>query len=267
MGVAQKRDFYKLKQLTTLDIEFITKVAIEPTKTNLKKVNTGWIEMFQLVEKLKANFNTNGFKAPEIDQFIDELEHNFEEDFHSQIEEKAIEIIEALLSEDVDFYFNDNSNMNFAFFLCMQYMRTNAIQQNVINSFNNIKGLNIKDVNIESCWSVMRHIYATNMAWVLFADRSKFNIILLTNETEVPFITGDQPVINTYAAHTTENVIVENVEFYYPISPQTAIMISEKRKQLLIDKAQASYFNQLIVNSSHEQIYAHTENELKQYIP
>ena len=73
----------------------------------------------------------------------------------------------------------------------------------------------------------MRYIDASHMALSLFSDR-KFKIFLLDNKTSIPFITGDQPVLNTYAAKTFGSEIPDKTEFYYPLSPTIAILISKK---------------------------------------
>lgn len=265
MGVGQKRDFYKLKELTALDILFIRKVAIEPSKSKLEELNEGWIETFRAVELFRDFFDKNGYSHPEIDKLIDEAEHNFEEEFHTLIEGESIKYIDSILKQDVSFYSSDRDCMNFAFFLCTQYMRTNKIQQNMLNNFQDVKG-----INIENCWSIMRHVFATNMAWVLFANRDRFKLVLIINETDTPFITGDQPVVNTYAAGKLGNEAVDDVEFYYPVSPKLAILISERdeyesTEKLSVTKEKALEYNLLIIESSHEQIYASSDQELKRY--
>ena len=54
-------------------------------------------------------------------------------------------------------------------------------------------------------------------------------MILIHNDLGMPFITGDQPVINTYAVNAI-NAQIDNVEFYYPVSPTLAILISDKEE-------------------------------------
>jgi len=50
-------------------------------------------------------------------------------------------------------------------------------------------------------------------------------LILLENETDVPFITGDQPVINLLSPGTGEPPKL--LAFYYPVSPQLAVILDE----------------------------------------
>lgn len=266
MGVGQKRDFYKLKELSLTDIEFIKKIAIEPSKGKLKESNEGWLKMFSLVTKFREFFEKNGYSEPELEAMLDEAEHNLEEDFHSLIEREAIKDIDSILNRDISFYSNDDGCMNFAFYLCTQYMRTNKIKQSILQNFQGING-----INIENCWSIMRHVYATNMAWVLFADRNRFRLVLIVNETSTPFISGDQPVINTYAAGKLGNETVDKVEFYYPVSPSVAILISEKEEyqtlsEEFIAEDKAIEFNNMMFDLSHEQIYAKSHDELQSYM-
>lgn len=57
MGVAQKRDFYKISELTESDILIINKTAIEITKNKmLKEANAGWLNAFQMLFTIKNNY-------------------------------------------------------------------------------------------------------------------------------------------------------------------------------------------------------------------
>jgi len=71
MGVAQRRDFYKLKELTLNDMEFIRKLALEPTKPKLSELNEGWIEMFNIVFDFKKQMDRMGFDlTPSIEPVL-----------------------------------------------------------------------------------------------------------------------------------------------------------------------------------------------------
>lgn len=206
-----------------------------------------------------------GIDDTEINTALDEAIHNLEEELHSGIESGAIKYIDSILNENIDFYSTEQGCMYFAYYLCVQYMRTQKIQANI---FKNSR--NIESVNIENVWNVMRHIYATNMAWVLFADRDRFRMILIRNQSEVPLITGDQPVVNTYSVGKLDNEPVGEVEFYYPVSPKLAILISEKEEyqsvsEIVLNSEEAHLYNSYILKSSHEQIYSNSKETLEKY--
>ena len=52
---------------------------------------------------------------------------------------------------------------------------------------------------------------------------------MIENNSKEDFITGDQPVINTFSFNAPKNESPENLAFYYPISPDLAVLFIGKR--------------------------------------
>ncbi len=266
MGVGQKRDFYKLKKLTPTDISYIRKIAVDPSRGKLKEANEEWINIFNSVDNFRDYFEKNGIHHPDVEKALEEVEHNLEENYHAKIEANAICHIDSILREDISFYDSDDGCMHFAYYICMQYMRTNKIQESIVRNF-----ANFNQFNIENSWPVMRHIFTTNMAWSFFAERERFKMVLIKNNTDIPFITGDQPVINTYAQEKLGHDIIKEIELYYPVSPKLAILISEKEHfknetKFCAYEQEVERYNKAICKSSHEQIYADSEETISLYI-
>ncbi|MDI1279662.1 DUF4238 domain-containing protein [Methylobacter sp.] len=95
-------------------------------------------------------------------------------------------------------------------------------------------------------------------------------MVLLKNNTISEFLTGDQPVINTYAIGLAEEETPEELEFYYPVSPNLAILITkniEVRNSniLLLNKSQVDDYNKMIVQQSHSQLFASSKEALLAY--
>lgn len=267
MGVAQKRDFYKISELTESDILIINKTAIEITKNEmLKEANAGWIKAFQMLFTIKKQLSASDINRPGLDKVFDELAINIEEDLHSAIEAGAIKHINKILRRDTSLFNSDEEYMNFSHFICVQYLRTNKIKENVIKNTESLfPGM------AERTFGVFRHIYATNMAWSTFARREEFKPALLINNTETNFITGDQPIINTYAASVGWSTPVAEVEFYYPFSPKIAVIVSSKEQYKSGDifeqnVEQVHMFNTAIAKSAYSQIYAQSSSDLTPYI-
>lgn len=267
MGVAQKRDFYKISELTENDIIIINKTAIEITKNEmLREANKGWINAFQMLFTIKNQLFASGVKHQDVDALFDELAINIEEELHSAIEVGAIKHIEKILERDTSLFHNEDEYMSFSHFICVQYLRTNRIKENAIKNTESLfPGMT------ERTFGVFRHIYATNMAWSTFARREEFKPALLINNTDTNFITGDQPVINTYAASVGWSMPVAEVEFYYPFSPKIALIISSKEQYKIgdifeQDAEQVHMFNTAIAKSAHSQIYAQSRGDLIPYI-
>jgi hypothetical protein len=134
-----------------------------------------------------------------------------------------------------------------------------------------LDGIAPEEVSIERVWPIMRHIFTTCVGFNLYAKRSEYNLVILNNESDLDFITSDQPVQNVHAAGRLGELIDE-VELYYPISPKRAIIISNDEKytgkrEEPISPVSVSYFNSVVVKSAYEQVFSRTAEclELKMF--
>ena len=262
-NVAKKRDFYRLKELSENDIELIKKLAIEKCPQHLQKIHLEWINQFNFIFNFKKELDSLGLPQ-EIDAEIDKFINNFQEDIHSQIEDRSIKFIDSILRRDIEFFKTDIGNINFTYFLCQQYLRTQNIKSRVLSNTQRSK------YDIEKIWNVLSHIFATNMAATLSNTRQNLRMVLIINESSIPFITGDQPVVNTYAVDKFGNELVDDFELYYPVSSKLAILITQKAEYLDIDRLfvedkDVELFNSYIIKSSHEQIYSNSKEILERY--
>lgn len=204
----------------------------------------------------------------EIEKLIEEVINNLEEDLHSHIEIESIPHLESLKKRNASLFHDDIKYMDFCHFLTIQYVRTNKIKQNLVRGIGDLAG-----GYIERALGVLRHIYATNIAWSIYEKKHSENLkpTLLLNNTSKNFITGDQPIINTHAVKSGYAEIVRDVELYYPISPNTSLIISKNYfsgmdDQVEVNEGQVDYFNNLIAASAEEQIFGIEETDLEPYI-
>lgn len=262
MNIAQERYFYKLKNLSDEELKFLTQFSTHPgTSKTLQKLNLGWIHMFTLVQKMKDSCEKYGVGNQELDIEFDELEHNFEENFHSHIEDSSTKFIDSILNKNIDFYHDDDKCEVFLHFICVQYVRTNKMKQNVI-----AQTKSSIPVDGNKIWNVLSHIVATNLACSLYVDRAKFKLILLSNITNVTLITGDQPIINTYG----NDEPVTKLEFYYPVSPVLAILLTDSDsytygQEIVLSIKEVDNYNTLISKQSYNQLYSKSKAELERY--
>jgi len=264
MGVANKRDFYKLRELNPEDVEFIKKLAIKPSPKHLQKLHANLVKQFNFLFKLKSLIRYRGIDNQKLNDEIEEAVNNLEEDLHGRIESRAIGHINSILKGDVGFFNTDEGNMDFVYFLCVQYMRTKKIKSSVLANVTSPK-----NIDLEKIWNVLSHIFATNMGWSLYAERNNFHVVLLDNQSSMQFITGDQPVINTYATGDPKSP-PETLEFYYPVSPVIGILVTEKGihkgiNRISVNAEEVSAYNEHIVRNAYDQIYASSEETLRRY--
>lgn len=265
MGIGQKRDFYKLKYLSSHDIAFVRRLVVDVSPKHLQDLHENLIYQFALVFRLREWATLKGINDRAVDIIFDQAIHNLEENLHTGIEQTAIKYIDAILREDIEFYNTDEGCRDFSYFLCTQYMRTDNAKQRVLEAVDSIEG-----IDFETIWNVLSHIFATNMGWVLFAERRLYKMILMKNETEKEFLTGDQPVLNTHAKPGVSNILPEKLELYYPVSPRIAILIREAEEykdvqQQLVTESDVLNYNNLVVRNSRRQVYATSVDVLQEY--
>jgi hypothetical protein len=265
MGIGQERDFNKLKELNPDEIAFIKDLAIARSNKHLQELHVNLLKQFTFVFQFRKYIEAMGIKDTEAFEMIEVAIHNIEEDLHTDIENTAIKYLDSILREDIGFYDTDEDCMEFLLFLFVQHQRTEKIKKSVLEAVKHVK-----TVEFENVWNVLRHIFATNIAWVLYAERKAFKMVLLKNETSIEFITGDQPVINTYASIGVSKTPPNELELYYPVSPKLAILISEREelkdtRLKLLNENDVMAYNRMIVKNSHNQIYATSTNILEEY--
>jgi len=265
MGIGHENYFYKMKQLNDNDIIAIEKLGIEKANSAIKEYLRGWITTFNAPFKLKERCIEHFGDSTALQEIFNKIIIEGEEKLHSQIEGDSINLIEQLQNGNIGFFMSENGRMDFCYFLSVQYFRTKKIKSNIINQCGKYTVC-----DIENIWNVLSHIFASSLAFSICFNE-KFKIILLKNTTEKYFITGDQPVINMYAIKLPENTEAPDLEFYYPISPNRAILFTKNEtisnNQIEISSVEEIIkYNKSIKEFSLEQIYGHTKEIIMEYM-
>jgi hypothetical protein len=264
MGVGNIRFFYKLNELTEEDIKLIRLLYIDKMDPMIQDLNRNWIEIFTAVQRLRVIAQSTG-QFDKIQKEIDVLTYNFEEDIHGTYESITLPILEKIYNKDLSFIDGDEY-YTFNTYLCEQYFRTNArkeAQKKIQNNF--------PQIDTSRIWNVSAHILATMLSFGIVREKQNLRYALLENTTELEFITGDQPVINTYAKPESLNPLsYEEFELYYPITPKLALLITHDKKVEhksinIISKDDAEKYNDLIFRNSYEQIYGTSIDVLNKY--
>ena len=123
------------------------------------------------------------------------------------------EILRNFDGEDPKFDFNQ--------FFYMQYFRSPKCRQRLIASFEDFKKVkNHQDLDT-NFFINMLSLYIS--AKISFTTTQEFHtaILLFDNQTKIPFITGDSPIMNLYEGKEDKTSFM-----YYPVSPKVAIMLA-----------------------------------------
>lgn len=93
-------------------------------------------------------------------------------------------------------------------------------------------------------------------------------LTVLVNDTAVPFLTSDQPVVNLKAVYKSITEQVSGIVFYYPITPQLAILIGSEctKTKHAVTTLEVDKYNSAIIAASNEFVFADTDSALERYI-
>jgi hypothetical protein len=185
---------------------------------------------------------------------------NFNEDYHASIERRFWPFLELIKQRDFSFYEDSKRAIDFIHGLFVQYYRTKAVKERALQKEN------VLFDDMERVWDVLSHIMAIEAGGSFFVDRRTFQIVLLDNDTQVPFITSDQPIINMLTDGKSFDV-PEKMELYYPLSPTQAMLYLEKstptgkfNNQVSIDDAHR--YNQMMLDHSGLRVFSNSEEYL-----
>lgn len=262
-GIAQERYFYKLQDLTKEEIEYIYRLGIDPSPDVIKPAHEEFLQGFVRVFNAKKFVLENGLLNDDIEKELNKMIINMEEDYHSRIEDVGKPFLNKIGNSDISFFSDDEQRMAFLIFVAVQYMRTKKRRSASVNIVDQ------KILNMRRIWPILSHIYATNIAMALHTDK-EYIMIKIVNDTNVDFITGDQPLINTYGVYSNEILETDELEFYYPIAPKLSILITKSKQHSnntikLSDEQTIHSYNDMIVASCEDQVYASSKEHLKSY--
>ncbi|MGF6607816.1 hypothetical protein OKW45_002716 [Paraburkholderia sp. WSM4175] len=245
--VAVEKDFYKFQKLTAAD-EQMVQLMFEKSHPSAQR-------SFQsLVDKLMSPFREveaipGAAESKSITRLLDGYASNVLEELHSNVEARFIPLLKCALDGDISFY-DDKRCIAFLDFLTKQHMRTKGIKERVAAT---IKQMG--DADIRRAWSMLSFMFAQNVGASLYRERKRRRLALLRNHSNIPFITGDQPVINLRPMET------QTVTIFYPLSPQLALWLGEVDEVCpFLDNGlsaeQVALLNLRVVEASYQQIFA-----------
>lgn len=207
-----------------------------------------------------------------------------EENYHSVIEGRGIKWLKSLIEQDTDFYLKINENgenldfchderYNFLLFISVQYFRSKASKERWVNTIRQLACFPWDDLNL-SKENIRLENLTHHISWDLshrvasYLRLKNSPLTLLKNETNIPFITSDQPVINLFADYRMLGKVVNGLALYYPISPNIAIIINgeDLRGTINLDEQQVDIYNKKIIDSSYQYIFANNADVIKRYI-
>lgn len=254
MKVGQERDFYRIREMTESDVAWVKASLVDPMRPpELRHAAGQWLAVFATIGGLRRKLEMIGADTSHMEAIYIEAE----EQLHTEIENRSAPLLNRLLESD-RFCLHDVEDYSaFMHFMMTQYFRTSRMLRNTMRG----SGERFHET-FERSMGAMRHILATASASTLISTRDTMIPYLVVNETAVPLITGDQPVINMLAVDLPPDEMVQDCEFYYPLAPNKALIVTRSARYSsgkIVDADEAREFNRLIAVAAERQIYAAQE--------
>ena len=299
INVAQQRDFYRIVDLNDDEKRFLS-IIWRKQADETKEIMEKYIKLYEYPLKVKRFLDvfkgalvsrlfkdrslpqevTKQFASMEAE--VEKYTNDLFEETYSDEEGRFTQTLVKLIAGDTAFYYNpyheddsayDNTKREFLAHLCSQCYRTKAARERLVHGLNNCLALdfpeeldiakeNIRPEHVAYCflWFI-----SGQMAEALYNMNA--HLTLLYNDTDVHFITTDQPVINLEADYSDLTDEVTKMVLYYPITPTLAITVNDENTQnsIKLTENEIHYFNTKIAKASHEIIFADGSNLLNRY--
>jgi hypothetical protein len=252
VNLAVENDFYKMHDLNDPEIELIKKCA-EGLPKRGAAVLGNIVNFFTFHSLFQNKFDSDIEKNEELKRSLKLYISNFEEDYHTLIENGAVKTLDEIRRGDISFYYDDDKCPSFMYYIAMQILRTKKLLDIMDKMPPNTLGIDYKKV-----WPAQRHMIATNFGCNLFLERNTKPITLVENNSSVSLLTSDQPAINLYPDEAeTANVLA----IYYPVSPQKAIIFGDLKDDIPtpiwnVDAEEVRYLNRAMIAAAHEMVFA-----------
>lgn len=257
MGVACERFFYKLQDLTPVEIDLIERLLIKDSPEYQKKVQREFLRVYSLIPQMKGRLE--GRIDAALASKMDELMVNAGEDLHEHIEKQLLIFLRLMLDGRTDFYQDDVQTALFLHALCVQYTRTKQVREAMLSQV----GSTVEGCDVHRLWSALSPLVAMNIGQSLYIERRDFKLVLIDNSTDTPFITADQPIINLHASFDRNRI--DKLEFFYPLSPRKAMLLieaSNSRGDSPLSAISVNNYNILMAQNSYEQVFSNSEEYL-----
>lgn len=270
MNVAQQNFFYKLNELTSEQIDFIQQynsslpVVLQGLAANILHCYEGYSRLSKECRGQSSPIS----ELPNAETVLRDIEINTFEKLHGTIESLGDELVKCNSAAALEEIVNNNGKFFSAMaFLCVQYTRTNVIRERFKDS---MKDRMFVASLVDKSWPLLSLISGFYMCLGLIRNNPSF--VFVENTSSISFITGDQPIINTLGDDVDEDGCAKQLELFYPLSPNTAIIVyftndaSHSVRSIYANEEFVKKCNSLIAKNSKKFLFAKMEEELEPFL-
>lgn len=266
--------FYKTSTLTASHIKVIQALS-QNSPEHLHMQHMSYLNDFLKLQHAELIYRQFGTRNKEIERQLHATKCNLLENLHASHEKKAQPILHALAEERLEVLKDKQNIIEFMMFFGHQISRTKAFRDGVIlaQPRRNELEVEVADAMCHAWWFVS-YMFGMSLGFNMFADRHNTNHALLVNDTGVPFITSDHPVVNVHSC-ISETVFAapDYADFYYPISPRIAYIVCDSGRfapgRNEVDETTVVELNMKVASQAMVHIIGSTESSIilfKKYV-
>ncbi|HBB6760290.1 TPA: DUF4238 domain-containing protein [Citrobacter amalonaticus] len=265
-GIGCENHFYKVGKIQKGDIELMH-IWMKDSSDDLRALHLQMIEMVsriqykvQILEQLKR-------KRSDID--INELiASNLFENYMSSQENNTVGVLRSLRDGDSSCLDEKEIRWDFSYYLGYQFSRTKRMRDALLYStINSPSDESVKKRWLDfytNHWWFMCAFFGTNFAKDIALNTNR-KIKLLTNYTNEPFITSDQPVVNI----NPEGKDGTDVDYYYPVSDKRALLILNSGlvdyDEEMVKMDDVTHLNKIIAGFAGDTIFSNNKELIQKY--
>ncbi|KRP41461.1 DUF4238 domain-containing protein [Pseudomonas poae] len=229
-GIVVDDYFYKTTPLSNENIEVI-KYLSSSSPPFMQKIHMNFLNVFLAAQRIQELYRALGIKDEKGDQIIHALECNMMENLHSLQETGVHSTLSALAEENYEVLNEPENMIELLLFIGHQFARTKTFRDGAIRITNTSDTDEAMSKTMSHAWWFISYMFGMNIGSTLYKRANTSTHTLLINNTDKPFITSDQPVINVHPSVTESGFLAPKmVDFYYPISPRVALIICESKR-------------------------------------
>lgn len=262
--------FYKTTMLNRWHVEVIKGIS-RKSPDYLHQLHMSFLNDFLMMQQAATIYSKSDIRNHEVELHLHAMKCNPLENLHASHEKMVLPVLAALAAEKFDVLQDKHHMIGFMAFFGHQISRTKTFRDSVIRVLSRSNELEIAVADaMEHAWWFLSYMYGMNIGSSLYIERHNARHALLVNDTKVPFITSDQPVVNVHSCISmTEFASPEHADFYYPISPRVAYIICDSERfppgKNEVDEATVAELNSKVAAQAMVHIIGDTENAIRPF--
>lgn len=265
-GLAKETDFYKINPFNADDIEYIKRFSSKSPQF-LQEIHMSYLQYFIKLSKVSNTISESKINSEDLKTIDSVIRHNSLENLYSEFEGITVKVITELSQGKKNALDSKQNMFAFCSFIGHQILRTQRMKEKFVQTSKSNSLTTVYDY--EKNWWFLSFILGLNLGWSLYESRTRDKHIYITNNTDIPFIASDNPIINVHSTvkGLNEFEAPEYADFFIPLSPRYAYMINDSSDydhlEASISAEEVKTFNQAIYEKSYKTVFASEESILK----